>query len=155
MLRRSCLLFCVPHLSAVYGRSFTVSSRVWHRINEKNGEEGFQNDQRFLRLAVDSGGCHGYKYHFSFEENDALVPEEDVVVAETDVLPVGAEGRSGVEPPPRVVVDRHSLTKLQAAVIDFHSELKGAAFVVVGNELVDESCACAMSFSIKKRQPQK
>ncbi|RNF16818.1 uncharacterized protein Tco025E_05398 [Trypanosoma conorhini] len=155
MLRRSWLLFCVPPLSAVYGSNFSVSGRVWRRISEKNAEEGFSNDQRFLRLAIDSGGCHGYKYNFSLEENAALVPEEDVVVAETDVAPAGAVDGSGAQPPPRVVVDKHSLAKLQAAVIDFHSELKGAAFVVVGNELVDESCACAMSFSIKKRQPQR
>ncbi|ESL10601.1 hypothetical protein TRSC58_01663 [Trypanosoma rangeli SC58] len=155
MLRRSYLLFCVPPLSAVYGHNFSVSGRVWRHICKKNAEEGFPNDQRFLRLAVDSGGCHGYKYNFSFEENTALVPEDDVVVAETDVVPAGAADSSGAQPSPRVVVDKYSLTKLQAAVIDFHSELKGSAFVVVGNKLVDESCACSMSFSIKKRQRQR
>ncbi|ORC84115.1 uncharacterized protein TM35_000491210 [Trypanosoma theileri] len=172
MLRRSYFLLCLPLLSSVYGNNFTVSDRVWRRITEKNAEEGFTNDRRFLRLAIDSGGCHGYAYKFSLEENDQLEPAEDVVVSEIDAHQLNSnnnnnnnnnnkngnrsEGGDQQElesqgPPPRVVVDKHSVSKLQSAVIDFHSELKGAAFVVVGNELVDQSCACAMSFSLKKR----
>ncbi|KEG05430.1 hypothetical protein DQ04_22061000, partial [Trypanosoma grayi] len=116
-------------------------------------------DRRFLRLAIDSGGCHGYVYKFSLEANDSLVPEEDVVISERDVSEADSVNNNSstnnrAEPAPRVVVDKHSASKLLSAVIDFHSELKGSAFVVVGNELVDESCACAMSFSVKK-QPRK
>ncbi|KAH9597488.1 hypothetical protein LSM04_009099 [Trypanosoma melophagium] len=168
MLRRSCFVFCLPLLSSVYGTNFTVSDRVWRRISEKNAEEGFTNDRRFLRLAIDSGGCHGYAYKFSLEENNCLEPTDDVVVSEIDAAKLNTNKNNnnsnhkseedGKEkelesqgPPARVVVDKLSLSKLQSAVIDYHSELKGAAFVVLGNELVDQSCACAMSFSLKKR----
>lgn len=44
---------------------------------------------------------------------------------------------------------------MQNATIDYHSELKGAAFVVIGNELIDQSCACAMSFSLKSKGKRK
>nr|CCC90384.1 conserved hypothetical protein [Trypanosoma congolense IL3000] len=167
MLRTSLLLMCAPSLSAVYGKSFSVTKRAWRRISEKNAEEGFTNDRRYLRLAIESGGCHGYAYKFLFEENSELVPDEDIVVAETDVTQLGGqehpEAVTATEEkevlenlhrgtPPRLVVDKHSVSKLLSAVVDFHSELKGSAFVVVGNELVDKSCACAMSFSMKKHQ---
>ncbi|AAZ11218.1 Iron-sulfur assembly protein 2 [Trypanosoma equiperdum] len=170
MLRTSLFLRCVPPLSAVYGKSFSVTPRVWRRISEKNAEEGYGNDLRYLRLMIESGGCHGYAYKFLFEENSELVADEDVVVAESDVVqlpqPKSQELRTVAEgegegdvgeskakgPPPRLVVDKHSVAKLLSAVVDFHSELKGSAFVVIGNELVDKSCACAMSFSMKKQQ---
>lgn len=50
-----------------------------------------------------------------------------------------------------MVVDKITVGKMVNAVVDYHRELKGAAFVVVGNELVDQSCACAMSFSLKRK----
>ncbi|KPA86041.1 putative mitochondrial hypothetical protein [Leptomonas pyrrhocoris] len=136
-----------------YGKNFTVTPRTWEQINKKNREEGFANDARYLRLAIDSGGCHGYLYKFSFEPASQFVKDEDVMITEADaVSPTGEEAFTGAQPSPRVVVDTLSVSKLDKATLDFHSELKGSAFVVVGNELVDQSCACAMSFSLKKKQ---
>ncbi|KAG5492547.1 hypothetical protein JKF63_01125 [Porcisia hertigi] len=134
-----------------YGKNFTVSSRAWAQITRKNAQEGFTNDARYLRLAIDSGGCHGYLYKFSFESNDELDLEGDVAIAETDAVSPSDEEFTGVQPSPRVVVDKLSASKLENATLDYHSELKGSAFVVVGNELIDQSCACAMSFSIRKK----
>lgn len=137
-----------------YGKNFTVAPRTWEQINKKNAEEGFANDARFLRLAIDSGGCHGYLYKFSFEPVAQLNAEEDVVITEADAVPPTDEAFTGAQPSPRVVVDMLSVSKLDKATLDYHSELKGSAFVVVGNELVDQSCACAMSFSLKKKKTQ-
>ncbi|CAJ1034604.1 hypothetical protein, conserved [Leishmania lindenbergi] len=134
-----------------YGKSFSISPRVWAQITRKNSEEGFTNDARYLRLAIDSGGCHGYLYKFSFETKEAFNHEEDVAISEADAVSPSDEAFTGAQPSPRVVVDTLSASKLENARLDYHSELKGSAFVVVGNELVDESCACAMSFSIKKK----
>ncbi|KAG5467248.1 hypothetical protein CUR178_00889 [Leishmania enriettii] len=134
-----------------YGKSFSVSPRAWAQITRKNSEEGFANDARYLRLAVDSGGCHGYLYKFSFETNSEFNREEDVAIAESDAVSPSDEAFTGAQPSPRVVVDTLSVSKLENARLDYHSELKGSAFVVVGNELVDESCACAMSFSMRKK----
>ncbi|TPP46411.1 hypothetical protein CGC20_0345 [Leishmania donovani] len=127
-----------------YGKSFSVSPRAWAQITRKNSEEGFTNDARYLRLAIDSGGCHGYVYKFSFEKNEEFNCEGDVAIAEVDVVSPSDEAFTGAQPSPRVVVDTLSASKLENATLDYHSELKGSAFVVVGNELVDESCACAI-----------
>lgn len=137
-----------------YGKNFTVAPRTWEQINRKNAEEGFANDARFLRLAIDSGGCHGYLYKFSFEPVAQFNGEEDVVITEADTVASSDETFTGAQPSPRVVVDTLSVSKLDKATLDFHSELKGSAFVVVGNDLVDQSCACAMSFSLKKKSTQ-
>lgn len=137
-----------------YGKNFSIAPRTWEQINKKNSEEGFANDARFLRLAIDSGGCHGYLYKFSFEPVDQFNKEEDVLITEADAVAPTEESFTGARPSPRVVVDTLSVSKLDNATLDFHSELKGSAFVVVGNELVDQSCACAMSFSLKKKKPQ-
>ncbi|CAD2214515.1 hypothetical protein AGDE_10242 [Angomonas deanei] len=149
MFRVSRLALCAPVLAAVYGKSFSVSPRAWKQIATKNSEEGFPNDKRFLRLAIDSGGCHGFLYKFSFEPLTELTAD-DLLVKETDVVKEGEES-TGLTPPPSVVVDSISVEKLENAVLDYHSELKGSAFVVVGNDLVDQSCACALSFSIRKK----
>lgn len=152
MLRLSFFYRCASlSLAGIYGKHFTVSPRTWRRITEINDAEGFANDERFLRLAIDAGGCHGYLYKFAFEPKSELNKDEDIVVKESDVAQPGDEGYSGAQPSPQLVVDRISLTKLEKAVLDYHSELKGSAFVVVGNELVDQSCACALSFSIRKK----
>ena len=49
----------------------------------------------------------------------------------------------------KFVVDEVSLNKLRGAKIDFVSGLRGMAFFVDGNENVDKSCACKLSFSMK------
>lgn len=76
------------------------------------------------------------------------------MISEKDVAPSSDGDVTGAEPPPRVVVDQLSISKLDGASLDYHSELKGSAFVVVGNSLVDQSCACAMSFSLKRPKKQ-
>ena len=49
-----------------------------------------------------------------------------------------------------MVIDTASLKSMEDAVLDYHVELKGSAFVVVGNALVNDECACKMSFSLAK-----
>lgn len=155
MLRQSFLyfsLFAVTRKVLLYEENFTVSSKAWNRIAEVNKTEGFSNAKRALRLAIESGGCHGYLYKFSFEELSNVDSQEDITLKPSDSVSFSDKSVEPSDSLPQLVVDKHSLKKLQNATIDFHSELKGSAFVVVGNELVDQSCACAMSFSIKKKK---
>lgn len=151
MLRFSLVRVAAAALSDYYGKNFVVSPNAWNRISEVNKSEGFPNDKRPLRLAIESGGCHGYLYKFTFDDISKFDPSEDVKVKASDVEEAGG-GVESSSASPEFVLDKFSLSKLQNAVVDFHSELKGSAFVVVGNELVDQSCACAMSFSIKKKK---
>lgn len=151
MLSKTFLFRCAALVADVYGKNFSVSCNAWKRISEVNKNEGFSNSDRLLRLAIESGGCHGYLYKFSFENLNKFDPEEDIKLTSAECGVPTAEV-SDSELPPQFALDKHSLSKLQNATIDFHSELKGSAFVVVGNELVDQSCACAMSFSIRKNK---
>lgn len=67
-------------LSEVYGKNFVVRPGAWMRITEKNREDGTSNDRRYLRLAIESGGCHGFLYKFSFEPATAVDLGEDYLV---------------------------------------------------------------------------
>jgi iron-sulfur cluster assembly 2 len=143
----------------IYHNNFTISERCWDRVHSKNRLESVPNKDRFLRLAVESGGCHGYMYKFQFD--DVLDQEEDVMFFEDELRDTNTTASGGssssdelTQPsttgPAVVVVDKSTAECMSKAVLDYHMELKGSAFVVVGNEKVDHLCACAMSFSVRK-----
>ncbi len=82
-----------------------------------------------LRIAVSGGGCSGFRYGFSFDEQ---INGDDVVFE-----------RDGVG----VVIDQVSLDLLAGAEIDFVEDLMGAAFQV-RNPNAASSCGCGNSFSL-------
>ena len=156
MLKRALFLrfpLC-PAAAAFYGASITTTPRLWDRIQAVNEREKKSNLDQYLRLQISSGGCQGFQYEFLFESKDKFDSDEDIVFRRGDELRWSGAEPSAQEPPegiPTFVVDKITLSKLQQATIDYHSELKGSAFVVVGNMLVDQSCACAQSFSMRKK----
>jgi iron-sulfur cluster insertion protein len=83
----------------------------------------------FLRIAVSGGGCSGFQYGFTFDDQR----HEDDFVFERD----------GVA----VVVDNVSLGLLEGAEVDFVEDLMGASFQV-HNPNAASSCGCGNSFSI-------
>ena len=83
----------------------------------------------FLRLAVSGGGCSGFQYGLSFDEER----NPDDVVFE----------HGGV----RVVVDEVSLDLLNGSEVDFVEDLMGASFQIK-NPNAASSCGCGNSFSI-------
>jgi iron-sulfur cluster insertion protein len=83
----------------------------------------------FLRIAVSGGGCSGFQYGFSFDDQRN---EDDIVFAQ-----------GGIE----VVVDEVSLELLHGAEIDFVEDLMGASFQI-RNPNAASSCGCGNSFSI-------
>lgn len=128
------------------------------RVNVTQKEQQKWPATRALRLKVVPGGCQGFSYEFLFEEPHPSGSEAAAkdLVFRCDNAPT-EEPIPGVAPLPplseaQLLVDKKSLTKLEGATVDFHSELKGSAFVVIGNEYVDLSCACGQSFSVKKHK---
>jgi iron-sulfur cluster insertion protein len=83
----------------------------------------------FLRLAVSGGGCSGFQYGFSFDDQRQA---DDYVFT-----------RDGVE----LVVDAVSLELVKGAEVDFVEDLMGAAFQVK-NPNAASSCGCGNSFSV-------
>jgi len=83
----------------------------------------------FFRIRVDSGGCSGLQYAFSFETEQN---PEDVVITQDGV---------------GLVVDDVSLTFLQGVEVDFVEELMGHYFQIK-NPNSKTACGCGNSFSI-------
>ena len=106
---------------------FNITENAARRITELKSAEG--NDRLMLRIAVSGGGCSGFQYGFSLDENR----QEDDMLFE----------RHGV----RVVIDTTSLELLGGAEIDFVEELVGSSFQV-RNPNATSSCGCGNSFSI-------
>ena len=90
-------------------------------------EEG--SEKKFMRVAVEGGGCSGFQYIFKFDterNNDDLVFE-----------------KNGVE----VVVDETSLELVTGGRLDYVEELIGSYFQIA-NPNASSSCGCGTSFSI-------
>jgi iron-sulfur cluster insertion protein len=105
----------------------SLSASAARRVAELKKQENMLNS--FLRLTVSGGGCSGFQYGFSFDEQRQ---DDDVVVE-----------RDGVQ----LVVDAVSLELVQGAEVDFVEDMMGAAFQVK-NPNAASSCGCGNSFSI-------
>lgn len=82
-----------------------------------------------LRVFITGGGCNGFSYGFTFDED----------LAEDDAL-IDNDGVS-------LVVDAMSYPYLEGAAIDYVEDLNGAQFTVT-NPNADATCGCGNSFSI-------
>ncbi|HZK89466.1 MAG TPA: iron-sulfur cluster insertion protein ErpA [Stellaceae bacterium] len=82
-----------------------------------------------LRIAVSGGGCSGFQYGLSFD--DQTNPDDRVFE------------RDGVG----VVIDDVSLDLLNGAEVDFVEDLMGASFQI-RNPNAASSCGCGNSFSV-------
>ncbi len=88
-----------------------------------------QPANRFVRLAVNAGGCSGFSYAFDLDE--AMEPD--------DV-------RFG-EPGAGLVVDAASLALLAGSRVEFEESLSGSAFKVT-NPNASSGCGCGTSFAV-------
>ena len=83
------------------------------------------DEKKYFRIAVQGGGCSGFKYNFSF---DKKVRKDDLIFNKT-------------------IIDKQSLDILDGSTIDFNKEMIGNSFVIK-NPKAASSCGCGMSFSI-------
>ena len=95
------------------------------------------NPDLILRVAVESGGCHGFQYLMSLTNSNAISDVDDTIFTSTD----GSDAK--------VVMDEPSLELLKGSKIDYTMELIGSQFKVVGNPAASSSCGCGTSFDIK------
>ncbi len=87
------------------------------------------DDELCLRVFVTGGGCSGFQYGFTFDDERA----DDDTLIEND----------GV----RVLVDSLSYSYLAGSVLDYQEGLEGSRFVV-NNPAATSTCGCGSSFSI-------
>lgn len=104
--------------------SFTDSAA--EKVKKLIAEE--KNPNLMLRVYIQGGGCSGFQYGFSFDEE---LQEGDIKVVRNDVT---------------VVVDPMSLQYLVGAEIDYKEDLQGAQFVI-NNPNATTTCGCGSSFS--------
>ena len=93
---------------------FTDSAAV--KVGELIQEEG--NPDLKLRVFVQGGGCSGFQYGFTFDED---VAEDDTVMEKNGVT---------------LLIDAMSFQYLVGAEIDYKDDLQGARFFCVGRGFV-------------------
>ncbi|MGE0668088.1 MAG: iron-sulfur cluster insertion protein ErpA [Sphingomonadales bacterium] len=104
----------------------TVTDNAARRIAALIQEDG---GDTALRVAVNGGGCSGFRYDFTFDDarqDDDLVIEKDGAV---------------------VLIDSMSQLYLAGAAIDFVEDVIGSSFQIT-NPNATSSCGCGSSFSI-------
>ncbi len=104
----------------------TVGPGAAQRIREILSAQGAG---KFVRLAVNAGGCSGFSYVFDIDDR-----------MEPDDLLFGEAGAG-------LVVDPSSLELLAGAAVEFEESLSGSAFKVK-NPNATSGCGCGTSFSV-------
>ena len=87
-----------------------------------------KNDSLKLRVFVSGGGCSGFQYGFTFDEN---IQDGDTKVEKNGVT---------------LLVDPMSFQYLSGAEIDYKEDLEGSQFVIK-NPNATTTCGCGSSFS--------
>jgi iron-sulfur cluster insertion protein len=97
------------------------------KVSELIAEE--DNPDLKLRVYVTGGGCSGFQYGFTFDEE---ANEDDTQVIKNGVT---------------VLVDSMSVQYLEGAEIDYTEGLSGSQFVI-RNPNASTTCGCGSSFSV-------
>jgi len=103
------------------------TSAAARKVQELIMEEA--NPNLKLRVYISGGGCSGFQYGFSFDEEQA---QDDIAVRNDGVT---------------LLVDPLSLQYLMGAEVDYSESLQGAQFVI-RNPNASTTCGCGSSFSV-------
>lgn len=103
---------------------FTDSAAT--KVKQLIDEEG--NPGLKLRVFVTGGGCSGFQYGFTFDEE---IGEDDTALDKNGVT---------------LLIDPMSLQYLTGAEIDYQEGIEGAQFVIK-NPNATSTCGCGSSFS--------
>ncbi len=106
-----------------------AASKVWSLMVEE------ENHDLLLRVYITGGGCSGFQYGFTFEEQAG---EDDCPFEKT----VPNEKNAKVT----VIIDPISLQYLEGAEIDYVMDVNGERFVI-RNPNAKTTCGCGSSFS--------
>lgn len=110
-------------LSAQVVFTDSAANKVQQLIDEE------QNDQLKLRVYITGGGCSGFQYGFTFDEE---IKEDDWVVTNQSV---------------HLLIDPLSYGYLHGAEIDYTQGITGEQFLI-RNPNAQTTCGCGSSFSV-------
>jgi len=105
----------------------TITDSAKQKIKDLLYEEG--NPKLSLRTFIQGGGCSGFSYGFTFDEE---INEDDFEIPLDEF---------------KVLVDSMSMTYLQGAEIDFVEDLHGSQFSIK-NPNATTTCGCGSSFGV-------
>jgi iron-sulfur cluster insertion protein len=97
------------------------------KVSELIAEE--DNPNLKLRVFISGGGCSGFQYGFTFDED---VEDGDSQVENQGVT---------------LLIDPMSVQYLMGAEIDYKEDLQGAQFII-RNPNAQTTCGCGQSFSV-------
>jgi len=114
-------------IAAFDPNALSLSPRAAEKVRELVAEEG--NLAFKLRVFITGGGCSGFQYGFSFEEEMA---EDDTAIHVDDVT---------------LLVDPMSFPYLAGSEVDYAEGLEGSRFIV-NNPNAVTTCGCGASFGL-------
>ena len=103
------------------------TDRAATKVAELIADDG--NADLKLRVFVTGGGCSGFQYGFSFDEQ---VADDDTAVKEGGAT---------------MLIDSLSIQYLSGSTVDYQEGLEGSRFVV-NNPNATTTCGCGSSFSV-------
>ena len=111
-----------PVAASTFGLSESAAKRITALLSD-------EAEDSFFRVAVNGGGCSGFQYEFSIDNNRM---DDDLAFTS-----------HGVE----VVIDEMSLELVDNAELNYVQDLMGSYFAVT-NPNATASCGCGTSFSV-------
>lgn len=106
---------------------FSITHTAVNRILTLRSIENRENLN--LRISVDGGGCSGFKYVFSLEDEGRV---DDIIISKDNV---------------NVLIDEISMEMLKDCTLDYIEDLGGAGFIVK-NPNATAKCGCGSSFAV-------
>ena len=105
----------------------TITDSAIGKIRDILAEENNPNIK--LRVFVQGGGCSGFSYGFTLDEE---TNEDDFVVHKDEL---------------KILIDSMSAQYIQGATVEYKEELMGSQFVIQ-NPNASSTCGCGSSFSV-------
>lgn len=109
----------------------SAAQKVYTLIEEEN------NPKLNLRVFITGGGCSGFQYGFSFDEE---INDDDFVIEKQ----ITHNNQTACV---KLLVDSMSFQYLKNAEIDYREDINGAQFVI-RNPNAKTTCGCGSSFSV-------
>lgn len=95
----------------------------------KRLEEIRLEENCYLRILVDNGGCSGFQYKFELDKRK----NDDYVFGPNDCI----------------IVDPISFEYCAGSTLDYHSDIIRSGFKITKNPKAEQGCSCGVSFAVK------
>ena len=91
-----------------------------------------KEENKYLRIFVDAGGCSGFQYNFEMVEK--IDEEQDYIFEKDDI---------------QLLMDSITLSMLNNCTVDYTIEMIRSSFEIIANPNAELGCSCGTSFSPK------